>query len=217
MPTALQRAMQTLLTTSERRALQRLSTPQKVQDFLDALPVNFERRGETNRSPRRVLRDRTAHCFEGAMFAAAAFAWHGRPAWLLDFRAPRDEDHVVAPFRIDGLWGAVSKTNHAVLRYRDPIYRSVRELAMSYVHEFFEWDGRKSLREYSRPFDLARLAPEEWIATEDDLHWLVNVLDDSPHLPVAPRKAIRQLRPVAALELRTMRITEWNKRGKLNK
>ena len=215
MSTRIQARIKAILTPAERSVFRALSTPQKIQDFLDTIPINFERGGETNRSPRRVLRDHTAHCFEGALFAACALAYHGEPPLLLDFRAvPADEDHVVAPFRARGLWGAISKTNHAVLRYRDPLYRSVRELAMSYFHEFFEWNGNKSLRHYSKPFDLSRFAPERWVTAEDELHWLTFVLDDSPHVAIIPKRMRRQIRPVARLELRTMRVTEWNRRGR---
>jgi hypothetical protein len=218
MPARLQDRIKTLLAPAERSVFRKLSTPQKIQDYLDTIPVNFERGGETNRSPRRVLRDRTAHCFEGALFAACALAYHGEPPLLLDFRAvPEDEDHVVTPFRVRGLWGAISKTNHAVLRYRDPLYRSVRELAMSYFHEFFEWNGNKSLRHYSKPFDLSRYAPECWVTAEDELHWLTFALDQSPHVAIIPKRVRRQIRPVARLELRTMKIVEWSRRGRLNK
>ncbi len=135
-----------LLTPAERSIFRKLSSPQKVQDYLESLATNFELKGETYRSPRRAFRDRTAHCFEGALVAAAAFAFHGQPPLLMDFRSlPDQDDHVVAPFRQNGLWGAVSKTNHSVLRYRDPVYRDVRELAMSYFHEFYEKYRRKSL------------------------------------------------------------------------
>src|SRR3989344_5895747 len=128
------------LTRTELVALRRLRTPQKIQDFLNTLPANFELRGETYRSPRGVLRDRTAHCFEGALLAAAAFLVNGEPLLLLDLKTAadvQDTDHVVALFRRRGRWGSVSKTNHAVLRYREPVYRTVRELALSYFHEYF--------------------------------------------------------------------------------
>jgi hypothetical protein len=215
MPLRAQDQIRAILTPSERSVFRTLSSAQRIQDYLDTLPINFELAGETNRSPRRVLRDRIAHCFEGAVLAAAAFAYHGRPPLLLDFEAlPTDESHVVALFRRDGLWGAVSKTNHAVLRYRDPVYRSIRELAMSYFHEFYEWSGAKSLRYYSQAFDLSRYAPEKWIVAEDDLDWLVDDLTRCRHLRVAPATFNRHLRPVAPIELRTLRIVEWNKRGR---
>jgi hypothetical protein len=114
--------LKSLLAPREQAIFRKLSSGQKIQDYLDALPINFEHRGETYMSPRRVIRTKTAHCFEGALLAAAALAVHGQPPLLMDFRtAPTDEDHVVALFRSGGLWGAISKTNHAILRYRDPV------------------------------------------------------------------------------------------------
>ncbi len=117
--------LRALLTPAERRVFARLDTPQKIQTFLDKLPANFGLAGDTAMSPRRVLQTRVAHCAEGAVFAVAALAYHGKPSWLIDMRAlPSDQDHVVTLFKERGLWGAISKTNHPVLRWRDPVYRS---------------------------------------------------------------------------------------------
>src|SRR4029077_1273388 len=129
-------------------------------------------------SPRRVIESGTAHCFEGALLAAAARAYHGHAPLIMDFRTvPTDEDHVITLFKQHGFWGAISKTNHAILRYRDPIYKTPRELAMSFFHEHLEWNGKKSLRAYSAPFDLSKYAPESWITEKDELLWLVEALD----------------------------------------
>lgn len=205
--------IQAILSPAERRIFQRLATPQKIQDYLDTLPINFELRGETYMSPRRMIRAKTAHCFEGVLFAAAALAYHGEAPLLMDLRtAPSYEDHLIALFRVRGLWGAISKTNHAILRYRDPVYKTPRELAMSYFHEYVESDGCKSLREYSRPYDLRRFAPEQWVVAGEELEWLVETLDDSRHFPIAPRKSLRSLRGVSAIEQKAMEIVEWKKR-----
>ena len=199
-----------LLSPSERRIFARLRSPRKIQDHLDSLPVNFELSGETYMSPRRVLRTKTAHCFEGALLADAALALLGQKPLLLDFRTiAADEDHVVTLFRENGRWGAISKTNHAILKYRDPVYESVRELAMSYFNEYFLWSGKKSLREYSAPFDLSRFAPERWVTAEDDLDWLVEALDRSKHFPIAPPKNMRSLRNASKVEIEAMRGVEW--------
>src|ERR1700681_2882389 len=125
-----------LLTARERATFARLTSPQKIQDFIDLLPINFEETGRTVFSPRRVLRERRAHCLEASLFAAACFAYHDRAALLVDLQTVHtDYDHVIAVFRQDRLWGAISKTNRAMLRWRDPVYRTIRELAMSYFHE----------------------------------------------------------------------------------
>ena len=204
--------IEALLTPPEKKLFRRLSTPQKIQDYLDTLPVNFEVRGETYMSPRRTIRAKTAHCFEGALLAAAALAYYGHKPLLMDFRTvPTDEDHVITLFRQNYFWGALSKTNHAILRYRDPIYGSPRELAMSYFHEYLLWSGKKSLREYSAPFDLSRYAPEKWVTAGEELEWLVEALDASRHFPAVPQKNERLLRRAAPVELRAMKVTEWKR------
>ena len=158
------RRLHDVLSPREHRLLARLDTPQKIQTFLDRLPVNFSLDGDTAMSPRRVLEARMAHCAEGAVFAAAALAYHGRPPLLMDIRAlPSDQDHIITLFRERGLWGAISKTNHAILRWRDPIYRNVRELAMSYAHEYCLPGGKKSMLSFSKPFSLARYTPKSWV------------------------------------------------------
>lgn len=199
-----------VLTPKEAKLFKKLNTPQKIQGYLDTLPINFETKGETYMSPRRMVAAKTAHCFEGALFAAAVLAYHGQEPLLLDIRTiPKDEDHVVTLFKQEGRWGALSKTNHAILRYRDPVYESPRELAMSYFHEYLMNDGKKSMRAYSAPYDLSKFAPEKWVTEEEDLIWLVNALDDSRHFPIAPKKNIRLLRTASKVELRALQTTEW--------
>ncbi len=205
------------LSAHEFRLLQRLRTPERIQDFLDTLPNNFELRGETYRSPRRVLRDRTAHCFEGALLAAAALLVNGEKPLLLDFKTDAkspDVDHVMTLFRRNGRWGAISKTNHAVLRYREPVYTTARELVMSCFHEYFLDDGRKTLRAYSRPFDLRKYVKRGWLTDEQNLYWLVDELDDSPHVALLPRGAAQRLRLADKVERAAGKITEWSKKGK---
>jgi len=203
-------ALRALLTPAEHQTLARLDAPQKIQDYLDRLPINFELGGHGTMSPRRVMKAGTAHCSEAALFAAAAFAYHGKPALLMDMQAaPSDQDHVIALFTQRGLWGAISKTNHAILRWRDPIYRSVRELAMSYAHEYCLPSGKKSLLAYSRPFSLYRYAPKSWVIAEDDLDWVLEALDASPHHPLAPKGALRKRRRSPRVELRAQEVLEW--------
>jgi hypothetical protein len=208
--TAYQRRLHALLTPAEHRVFTRLDTPQKIQDFLDRLPVNFSLHGDTAMSPRSVLNVRMAHCAEGAVFAAAVLAYHGRPPLLMDIRAlPSDQDHIIALFREQGLWGAISKTNHAILRWRDPIYASARELAMTYAHEYCLPGGKKSMLSFSKPFSLARYAPRSWVVAPEDLDWLLVELDTSPHLPIAPRHALRKRRRTSRVELLSQDVVEW--------
>src|SRR3989338_737134 len=198
------------LNIEELRLFRKLKSPKLIQDYLDTLSINFETSGETYMSPRRVIKNKTAHCFEGALLAAAALSYHGHKPLLLDLvTIERDEDHVVALFRQNGLWGAISKTNHPILRYRDPVYKTVRELAMSYFHEYIMDDGTKSLRKFSKPFDLSRYSPTKWVTAGEDLNWLVEALDASPHSAIAPPKAIKKLRKVSGIEIKAINITEW--------
>ena len=156
-------------TPAERAVFRRLRTPEQIQRFVDDLPYNKERGGSTCRSPRRVLRDRTAHCMEGALFAAAALRMCGHPPLLLDLEAVRDDDHVLAVFRRHGNWGAIAKSNYSGLRYREPVYRGLRELVMPYFEHYFNLKKEKTLRRYSRPVNLARFDRIGWMTAEDDV------------------------------------------------
>lgn len=193
----------------EFKVLRSLHNPRKVQDFLDRLPINKERGGETCTSPLVTLRRNRAHCMEGALLAALALWMHGQKPLILDLQtSSTDVDHLVTLFRKDGSWGGITKTNHAVLRYREPIYRDVRELAASYFHEYFTDDGKKTLRRYSRPFDL-RSWKGDWITAERDLWDLERAIDRSPHLPLVNRRQIAGLRRADAIEIRAGKLVEW--------
>lgn len=200
------------LNNKELKILRTLNTPIKIQDFLNCLPVNYEQQGETLMSPRRVLRARTAHCFEGALLAAAALWLHGEPPLLMDFKTvPTDEEHVVALYKRGGFWGAISKTNHAILRYRDAIYKTPRELALSYFNEYFDFKtGEKTLRAYSAPFNLKKFGPE-WMTAEEDLWWLDKKLDRSPHVKILSLAQIKNLRLADKIEIRAGKLLEWPK------
>ena len=173
------------LSKEELHLLRRLSTPEKIQQYLEDLPYNKEREGETCRSPRRVVRYNTAHCFEGALFAAAALRVNGRPPLILDLEAVRDDDHVIAVFRVNGCWGAIGKSNYAGLRFRSPVYRNLRELVISYFEHYYNLDGEKTLRAYSRPVNLARFDTMGWMTAEDDLWSIPEYLVEIKHTPIA--------------------------------
>jgi len=166
-------------------ALRRLSTPEKIQTFLDEeLRYNKEPHGPTCRSPRRVLRDRIAHCIEGALLAAAAFRVQGRPPLIVDLEAVRDDDHLLAVFRDGRSWGAVAKSNYAGLRYREPVFRSLRELVMSYYPHYFNLKREFSLRTYSRPVDLRRFDSLCWMTAEEELWPLNDYLCEMAHIRI---------------------------------
>jgi len=180
-------------TARERALLRRLSTPERVQEYLDGLPYNLEKDGETVRSPRRVIRDRTAHCAEGAIFAAAALRFHGRPPLIVDLEAVRDDDHVLAAYRDGGLWGAIGISKFSGLRFRAPVHRTIRELALSYFEDYYNWDGERSLRRYSRPISLARFDRIGWMTSEEDLWPILEHLTTVAHTPLIPPSAARRL------------------------
>ena len=181
------------LTRSELTLLQRLSTPEKIQRYLDGLTYNLEPHGDTLRSPRRVIRDRTAHCAEAALFAAAAFRVNRRPPLILDLEAENDDDHVLAIYRERGLWGAVALSKFAGLRFRAPVYRTTRELVMSYFEDYYNWDGDRTLRAFSRPLSLARFDRLDWMTAEQDLWPVVEWLAVVPHTKVVTPAVARRL------------------------
>lgn len=198
------------LTKNELEIFKKLKTPIQIQNFLDSLPINFEKGGETYMSPRKVLREKTAHCMEGALLAATALWIHGHKPLLLDLKAfPHDDDHVVALYKINGYWGAISKTNHATIRFRDPIYKTIRELALSYFHEYFlNKNGKKVLTSYSRPFNLTRFG-HSWITSEKKLDDIVDALDSSPHTQIAPKANRKYVRNADSMERKAGKLTEW--------
>ena len=182
------------LTALEFRTLARLNTPEKIQAWVDRIPQNFEIGGQTCLSVREVLKQNRALCIEGAVVAACALWINGDPPLLFDLKATRDSDHVVAIYKRGRCWGAISKTNSPVLRWRDPVYSSLRELAMSYFHEYTNRRYQKTLRSYSRAFDLRRLDPELWITNPKhcwDLGW---ALDAAHHYPLVTRHQEKLLR-----------------------
>ena len=167
-----------LLSESELRRLRSLKDPDGIQRFLDDIPYHL---ADTAWSPRVVLRERTAHCLEGAIFAAAALRTNGFSPLILDLEAERDTDHVIAVYQVNGHWGAVAKSNFAGCRYREPVYRSLRELAMSYFNLYCNLRGERTLRTFSRPVNLARFDRQNWMATEKPIWFIVEYLFEIYH------------------------------------
>jgi hypothetical protein len=197
------------LTTEEEKILRKLNTPRKIQDFLNKLEINFEEKGETCMSPRRVLRERKAHCIEGALLAYLCLKLAGRKVWLVDLKTTRDDfEHVLCVFKKDGKFGAISKTNHAVLRYREPIYNSVRELVMSFFHEYTDNKGRKTLRSFSVPVDLKRFG-DDWTTSEEELWQIHDYLDKVRHFKILTRKQISRLRKADKIEIEAGKIVDF--------
>lgn len=187
-----------------------LTTPSKIQDALDMLAFNTEEKGPTHHSPEGVLAAGRAHCIEGALLAAAALWVHGEPPVIMNL-SPKlgkgDFDHVIALYRRNGYYGAISKTNHSVLRFRDPVYRTLRELVLSFFHEWFLPSGEKVLECYSQPLDLRRFGAG-WVTGEDP--WYISdALSDAPHYYFVPAGMWRFVRRVSALERQAAGLPEW--------
>lgn len=191
------------------KTLKKLSTPAKIQDFLDGIPFNHESSGESCMSPNQVLKNNRAHCLEGALLACAALARHGQRPLLMNLKVSRNDDaHAVALYKQNGYWGAISKTNHAVLRYRDPIYKTLRELALSYFHEYFLYkDGRKTLIAYSRPFSLTKY--RSWQEREDNLWDIADALATSKHYPLVPKENKKYVKKATVFERTVLEKSEW--------
>lgn len=201
-------------TKDEIKLFRKLNSPQKIQDFLNKIPFNFEQKRETCMSPSRVLKNNKAHCMEGALLAAAVLEYHGYQPLILDLRSskkPFDYDHVLAIWNEGGFYGAISKTNHGVLRYREPIYKSIRELVMSYFHEYFLNNGLKTLREYSDPFDLNHFNKINWRTSEEDLFEIPKYLDVITHHQILTRQQIKNLRKADKIEIEMGKLVEFKK------
>jgi hypothetical protein len=179
-----------MFSPTEIRTLRSLKTPVGIQRFLDAMPYHLE---PTAWSPRVVLRERTAHCLEGAVLAAAALRLLAYPPLLVDLEADHDTDHVLAVFKVRGHWGAVAKSNFTGCRYREPIYRTLRELALSYFHIYFNLRGERTLRRYSRPVNLTRFDRDDWMTSEKNIWFIPNYLCDVPHTALLRPGQIRSL------------------------
>jgi len=184
-------------TLSETRLLRSLRTPDEIQSFLDDdVDYNRELRGATCRSPRLVMRDRTAQCMEGAMFAAAALSFHGHPPLILDFEAERDWDHVVAVYKLNGAWGAIGKSNYSGLGGRAPVYRTLRELAMTYFEHYFNRRRERTMRKYSRPVNLERFDHLGWRTSPEPVWAIPEHLAKVSHHDLLTRRQERNLTPV---------------------
>jgi hypothetical protein len=174
-----------------------LTSPAKIQRFLDEeIRYNMEPGGDTCHSPRTVLKKRVAHCMEGAMLAAAALRRLGHPPLLVDLEAVRDTDHVLAVYRDNGHWGAVSKSDYSGLRSREPVYRTIRELVMSYFEHYFNPAGEKTLRAYSRPVNLSQFDRHCWMTSEEDVWIVPNYLCDLKHTPIVSKAMLRKVAPM---------------------
>ncbi len=200
------------LTKQEVLFLKSLSSPQKIQDYLDSIPFNHEEQGETCYSPRQVMIHKKAHCLEGAMLACTALSLQGEKPRILSLKVlEKDYDHVIALYKKNGYWGAISKTNHAVLGFRDPIYTTIRELALSYFHEYFlVRNGEKTLRGYSRPINMNRFG-SSWITSDENLFTIAEAISDAQHTSIIPKGNEEYIRRATTLERESASISHDGK------
>jgi hypothetical protein len=180
-------------TAEERAILAELESPVKIQSFIDSVPYSAD---PVYRSPRSVLRDRKAHCFDGALFAAAALRRLGYPPLLVDMKAVRDDDHILALFKRNGHFGAVAKSNFVGLRYREPIYRSLREIVISYFDSYYNLDREKTLRGYTVPLNLAAFDHLDWMTSDAELEQIADRLDQIRSFELMDARMIGELAPV---------------------
>jgi hypothetical protein len=180
-------------TPQQLRKLRALKDPHGIQTCLDAMPYHL---ADTAWSPRRVLEANTAHCLEGAIFAAAALRANGYPPLLVDLEAEQDTDHVIAVYRTDGHWGSVAKSNYTGCRYREPVYRTLRELALSYFNAYFNLRKERTLRRYSRAISLARFDHLHWMTTDKPVWFIVYHLLEIKHHPLFNARIAKRLHRV---------------------
>lgn len=183
-----------LLSAEERKIVRGLTCPAGIQAFLDSIlysPADFYR------CPLRVLRDRTAHCFDGAMFAAAALRRIGYPPLILDMLSNgRDDEHLLALFKDHGCWGAVAKSNFVGLRFREPVYRTIRELVMSYFEQYYNLEREKTLRGYTGPLNLKRFDSLNWMTTDESMERIAQRTDEIRRVMLIDAEMEKRLSPV---------------------
>jgi hypothetical protein len=170
--------------------LRNIDTPYRIQEFLDSVPYNTT---ERTLSPLFVMKERMAHCMDGGLFAAAALRNLGYPPLIIDLSAENDDDHIIAVFREGKCWGAIAKSNTTVLRFREPVYRSLRELAMSYFDFYYNLNSQKTLRSYSGTIDLSRFDDRNWETTGEDLAFIGDYTYTVRHYPLLTRMQIASL------------------------
>lgn len=198
------------LSKKEITLFKKLNTPGKIQDFLETIPWNFETEGARLSSPRTTLKENSAHCLEGALLSCAILSYHGHEPLLLDLQPNIDSDddgHAIALFKENSLWGAISKTNHVSVRYRDPVYRTVRELVMSYFHEYFLNDGVKNLRSYTT-LNLKTIK-KNWITDSENVWYVEEKFNHKKYLSILLKNKKVKLRKAERVEIDASKHTVW--------
>lgn len=206
------------MTPEEKQFLTSLNTPSKIQDYLDSISFNHEESGETCMSPRRVIREKKAHCIEGALLAGTSLWLNKKQPLIVSLKVKlSDYDHIIVLYKEHGYYGAISKTNHNVLRFRDPVYKNVRELVMSYFHEYFLVEtGEKTLLGYTKPINIKKFGTK-WITREDELWDMAEIIYDTPIIEIVPKENKKNLRKAHEVEQVAAKIQEWSRSEELEK
>ncbi len=198
------------LTKEEKRFLKSLNTPKKLQDYLDSIPFNLEENGETCMSPKMVLKEKKAHCIEAGLLVGVSMWLNRKTPYIVSLKVKAsDYDHIIVLYKENGYYGALSKTNHNVLRFRDPVYKNVRELVMSYFHEYFLPEtGEKTLLGYTKPINIKKFG-DDWISREDNLWDIAEAIYDTPVIEIVPKNNKKYLRNAHEVEQEASRKAEW--------
>jgi hypothetical protein len=188
------KAFEQALAEAEPQTLARLATPEKIQAFLDDIPYSTD---PIYRCPLRVLRERVAHCFDGAMFAAAMLRRIGYPPLVLEMTSNgRDDVHLLALYKRDDHWGALAKSNFVGLRFREPVYRNLRELVMSYFEQYYNLEREKTLRGYTIPLNLKAYDKIEWMTQDEPMDLIADRLDEVRRFSLLTQSMVDGLQPV---------------------
>lgn len=177
----------------EQQFFRQLNSPFLIQTYLDNLPYSDD---SFYRSPRRVMQDGKAHCFDGALFAACALQFIGHRPLIVDIFADNDDDHLLAIYKVRNYWGAVAKSNFVGLRFREPGYRNLRELVLSYFESYYNLEKEKTMRGYTVPLDLSRFYHLQWMTSDQNLEQISDALDRIRHINILTPAMIKELNPV---------------------
>jgi len=181
-----------LFTKSELAKLKNLNTLEKISNHLESMPYDAY---DGYRCVKETLGLGKAHCAGGALLAAACLWYHGFEPCLVSLEAEKDDSHFICVYTINGYWGSLSKSNFTTLRSRDPVFKTVRELIMSYWNFYFNLEGYKSLRTFTRPITLSQSdGNTEWLdGIGKDLDWVDEIFEDKKEYSLVPKTQLKYM------------------------
>ena len=183
-------------TKQEKSILNKLDSPEKINKYLAKLKYKVK---DGCYSPSLVMKYQTAHCFDGALMGAAALEFHGHRPLIVDLWAEDDDEHVICVYQVRNLWGSIAKSNTSLLLERAPVYKSIRELVMSYFDCYFNYRGKLGLYSYSKPINLNQFNRFNWRHTEENLDLLTEHINNARHYQILSPKKLRQLPKVNSI------------------